>query len=85
MNLPVLSYIIVITIMVVGAWSVIGDTQLAFSGRVVIFVGALSFYFSDVFVARNRFLKPGFFNRLIGLPLYYLGQFLLAFSIGFLN
>ena len=85
MNLPVLSYIIVITIMVVGAWSVIGDARLAFSGRVAIFVGALCFYFSDVFVARNRFLKPGFFNRLIGLPLYYFGQFLLAFSIGFLN
>jgi uncharacterized membrane protein YhhN len=82
MNLPVLLYIIVITIMVVGAWSVIGDTQLAFFGRVVIFVGALSFYFSDVFVARNRFLKPGFINRLIGLPLYYFGQFLLAFSVG---
>ena len=85
MNLSVLSYIIVITIMLVGAWSVIGDTQLAFSGRVVIFVGALSFYFSDVFVARNRFLKPGFLNRLTGLPLYYLGQFLLAFSVGLLN
>ena len=50
MNLPVLSYIIAITIMVVGAWSVIGDSKLALSGRVVTFVGALSFYFSDVSV-----------------------------------
>ncbi len=85
MHLPVLFYIIVITAMVVGAWSVIGDNQLALTGRVIVFVGALSFYFSDVFVARDRFLKPEFLNRLIGLPLYYFGQFLLAFSVGLLG
>jgi len=85
MNLPVLFYVIVITIMVVGAWSVIGDSQLAFPGRVIVFMGAVSFYFSDIFVARNRFLKPEFLNRLIGQPLYYFGQFLLAFSVGFLE
>jgi hypothetical protein len=28
-------------------------------------------------------LKKKFINRLIGLPLYYSGQFLLAFSVGF--
>ena len=48
----------------------------------MVFSGALFFYISDIFVARNRFLKLEFFNRLIGLPLYYAGQFLLAFSIG---
>jgi uncharacterized membrane protein YhhN len=85
MHLPVLFYIIVITVMVVGAWSVIGDNLLALTGRVIVFVGAVSFYFSDVFVARDRFLRPEFLNLLIGLPLYYLGQFLLAFSIGLLG
>ena len=85
MHLPALFYIIVITVMVVGAWSVIGNSQWALTGRVFVFVGAVSFYFSDVFVARDRFLKPEFLNRLIGLPLYYLGQFLLAFSVGFLR
>ena len=85
MNLPVLFYVIVITVMVVGAWSVIGDSQLAFPGRVIAFIGAVSFYFSDVFVARDRFLKPELLNRLIGLPLYYFGQFLFAFSVGLLQ
>jgi hypothetical protein len=33
-------------------------------------------------VARQRFVAPAFANRLYGLPLYYLGQFLLAFSVG---
>jgi uncharacterized membrane protein YhhN len=85
MHLPVLFYVIVITVMVVGAWSIIGDSQLALTGRVIVFAGAVSFYFSDVFVARDRFLKPEFLNRLIGLPLYYFGQFLLAFSVGLLG
>ena len=85
MNLPVSFYVIVITIMVVGAWSILGDNQVALSGRLIIFVGALSFYFSDVFVARDRFMKPDFFNRLVGLPLYYFGQFLLSFSVGLLR
>ena len=85
MNLPVLFYVIVITVMVVGAWSVIGDSQLAFPGRVIVFIGAVSFYFSDVFVARDRFLKLELLNRLIGLPLYYFGQFLFAFSVGLLQ
>jgi hypothetical protein len=44
---------------------------------------AVSFYFSNVFVARDRFLKPEFLNRLIGLPLYYFGQFLLPFQLNF--
>jgi hypothetical protein len=50
----------------------------------MILAGAVSFYISDLFVARDRFLKDAFFNRLVGLPLYYLGQFLLAFSVGFI-
>ena len=85
MNMPVLFYVIVITVMVVGACTVLGDHRLTQSGRILVFWGAVSFYFSDVFVARDRFLKPEFLNRLIGLPLYYFGQFLLAFSIGFLG
>jgi len=85
MNMPVLVYVIVITTMVSGACSVLGDAGLRLSGRIMVFSGALAFYFSDVFVARDRFLKNEFFNRLIGLPMYYTGQFLLAFSIGLLR
>jgi uncharacterized membrane protein YhhN len=80
--MPVVAYMIVITIMVVGAWTVVGDGNLNLSGRLLVFFGALSFYFSDVFVARDRFLKTEFANRLLGLPTYYIGQFLLAFSVG---
>ena len=85
MHLPVLIYVIVITTMVSGACSILGDANLYSSGRIMVFSGALSFYFSDMFVARDRFLKNEFFNRLIGLPMYYIGQFLLAFSVGLLT
>jgi uncharacterized membrane protein YhhN len=81
MKTPVLLYLIVITIMLVGAWTVLSDSRLTGFGRIMVFAGALSFYCSDVFVARDRFWKREFLNRLIGLPMYYMGQFLLAFSV----
>jgi uncharacterized membrane protein YhhN len=82
MLIPVMAYIVVITVMVVGAWSVLGDSKLNYAGRLLVFIGALSFYFSDLFVARDRFQQSEFANRLIGLPMYYGGQFMLAFSVG---
>jgi uncharacterized membrane protein YhhN len=82
MLVPVGIYILVITSMVTGAWAVFAGTSLSFEGRCFILAGAFLFYLSDLFVARNQFVKRDFINRLIGLPLYYLGQFLLAFSIG---
>jgi len=85
MLVPVSAYIFVITLMVVGAWTVLGDTGLNLACRLLVFIGAASFYLSDLFVARERFLKSEFINRLIGLPMYYLGQFLLAFSVGLIN
>lgn len=44
--------------------------------------GALAFAASDVAVARNRFVAPGPANKAWGLPLYYAGQLLFAFSLG---
>ena len=85
MKIPVICYILVISVMVIGAWSMVGAGELRPAGRLSAFVGALGFYVSDIFVARQRFLKPDFVNRLLGLPLYYGGQFMLAFSIGWLS
>jgi uncharacterized membrane protein YhhN len=82
MLVPVLLYIIVITVMASGAWAVFWKSSFPISGRTLILVGSLCFYFSDLFVARNKFIKEEYRNRLLGLPLYYSGQFLLAFSIG---
>ena len=47
-----------------------------------IFAGALLFYLSDLSVARDRFVAPGFANGLVGLPLYYAAQLVLASTVG---
>ena len=82
MLVPVAVYILVITVMGSGAWAVFSGSSFSVGGRGLILLGAWLFYVSDIFVARNQFIKGAFINRLIGLPLYYAGQFLLAFSIG---
>ena len=82
MNLPVLVYTIVISIMLSGAWAVFSSAGQSPTARFLVLLGALSFYSSDIFVARDRFIKKEMLNRTIGLPLYYAGQFLLAFSVG---
>jgi len=82
---PVIGYMGVITVMVCAASSVLGVPDFNLSGRIMVFSGAVAFYFSDVFVARDRFMKEGFVNRLVGLPMYYAGQFLIAFSLGVLR
>jgi len=82
---PVIGYMGVITVMVCAASSVLGVSDFNLSGRIMVFSGAVAFYFSDVFVARDRFMKEGFVNRLVGLPMYYAGQFLIAFSLGVLR
>jgi uncharacterized membrane protein YhhN len=82
MKKPVIAYILVISFMFTGAWSVLGMQQQPFMARLLIFAGAASFYISDIFVARDRFLKNAFINRLLGLPLYYVAQFMIALSIG---
>jgi uncharacterized membrane protein YhhN len=85
MLIPVLLYILVITVMASGAWAVFWKSSFQISGRALILVGSFCFYFSDLFVARNKFIKEEYRNRLLGLPLYYAGQFMLAFSIGLLK
>jgi len=85
MLIPVLIYIVVITVMVSGAWAVFWKSPFQVSGRGLILAGSLCFYVSDVFVARDKFIKEEYQNRLLGLPLYYAGQFLLAFSVGLLK
>ena len=81
MLIPVLAYIAIITAMVIGAASLAGTETVCFPGRALAFAGALLFYVSDIFVARQRFVTQNFFNRAVGLPLYFAGQFLIALSI----
>ncbi|HXX48641.1 MAG TPA: lysoplasmalogenase [Myxococcota bacterium] len=46
-----------------------------------IFAGGALFYLSDLTVARDRFVVPGFANGAVGLPLYYAAQLVLALTV----
>ena len=73
---PVVAYVVIISAMVATA---VGATAAGATSLIVI--GAVAFYLSDLAVARNRFVAPAAVNRFWGLPLYYLGQLLLAWSV----
>jgi uncharacterized membrane protein YhhN len=82
MLIPVVLYIIVISVTLAAAWVAFLNPALNRTGAWFVFIGALCFYASDIFVARDKFIASQFANRLIGLPLYYTGQFLIALSVG---
>ncbi len=53
----------------------------AASGSLLFGIGALVFAASDISVARDRFVTPGFANKAWGLPAYYSAQLLFAWSV----
>jgi uncharacterized membrane protein YhhN len=71
-RLPVAVYMLVISLMVGLGLGV---------ARVEVWLGALLFYLSDLFVARQRFVVAEPINKWLGLPLYYAGVYLLAWSV----
>lgn len=77
MRAPVYAYIVVISLMVACAAGAVGR-----GGTPWMLAGAILFYVSDLTVARDRFVKNDAWNRWIGLPLYYGGQVILAFTAG---
>ncbi|NIQ28946.1 MAG: lysoplasmalogenase [Acidobacteria bacterium] len=72
---PVIAYVTVISVMLAAALASAGARTLAT-------LGAVLFTASDLGVARERFLVPSAWNARIGLPLYYAGQLLFAWSVG---
>jgi uncharacterized membrane protein YhhN len=73
---PVLGYIVVISAMVALALGTVSKL-----GGYTVLLGAVMFYASDLSVARDRFVKRGFLNRVWGLPLYYAAQLVLASTV----
>jgi uncharacterized membrane protein YhhN len=73
---PVKAYMIVITLMLATAAAAV---MTGAPTRVL--VGAILFYISDLAVARDRFVAPGFGNRVWGLPTYYAAQLILASTV----
>lgn len=79
MKLPVIMYIIVISLMVSRALSTIPSPIFSREQAWMIFAGAVLFYISDVILAIARFWKPWRYHR-ISLAFYYSGQMLIALA-----
>ncbi|KAG0241225.1 YhhN-like protein-domain-containing protein [Mortierella sp. GBAus27b] len=78
MQVAVVAYMLVISGMVLTAFGSLTLDREYLPER---FVGALMFFFSDLFVARQQFVHKTVLNKWIGLPLYYIGQLLLASTL----
>jgi uncharacterized membrane protein YhhN len=81
MKAPVIAYVAVISAMVIGAVAIRATGGGGALRPTVALVAALLFYASDLAVARDQFVARRFINRAWGLPAYYAGQLLFAWSI----
>jgi len=76
MRTPVGVYLVIVAA-VLAAGTATGISHRAW----LLVCGVLLVVGSDAAVARDRFGKPRFANRLLGLPAYYVGQTLIALSL----
>ncbi len=67
---PVLCYVLAISAMVAFSFGAVDVDARSF----LLPAGALAFYCSDIFVARERFVVRSPWNARLGLPLYYGAQ-----------
>lgn len=81
LRIPVIAYIATICAMVIAAVAAGRCAPLPEANRHRLLAGAVAFFASDLAVARERFVARGLLNKLWGLPAYYAGQLLIAWSI----
>ncbi len=83
LQVPVIIYIIVISVMVNRAVSTLINPFSFNTGQaVMITMGAVLFYISDVILAANRFWKAWKYHH-ISLVFYYIGQLLIALAASY--
>ncbi len=79
---PVIVYVAVISTMLVGGIAAAAhDHVLGARAGWLAAAGAATFYASDLAVAREKFVARDTWNRVIGLPVYYGAQLLIAWSV----
>ncbi|MFZ5518322.1 MAG: lysoplasmalogenase [Candidatus Zhuqueibacterota bacterium] len=80
MKLPVLIYVLIITVMMERAISRLYAGNFPQQRAMLIAIGAGLFYISDLILAINKFRRPMRYHR-ISLAFYYAGQLLIALSV----
>jgi uncharacterized membrane protein YhhN len=81
LRVPVIGYVAAICAMVIAAIAAYRGAAVPDPQRGRLLAGAGLFFASDLAVARDRFVGHSFANKLWGLPAYYAGQLLFAWSL----
>lgn len=81
MRVPVIAYVLAIITMMAAAIAAARIAAIPEMNRALLVSGAALFFVSDLAVARDRFVGASFINRAWGLPAYYGGQLLIAWSL----
>ena len=81
LRFPVIIYVLAIVLMVVAAVALWRAQALPTPQRTRFLIGAVLFFASDVAVARHKFVAPGLTNQTWGLPAYFAGQLLIAWTL----
>lgn len=84
MRVPVIVYIVVISLMVSRAMSALFVARFNQTWAWMVTVGAVLFYISDAMLAYGQFVKLTRYAR-VSLAFYYSGQILIALSASFLR
>ena len=77
LRLPIAVYLVII-----GSMLATGVATAVTHRAWMLGVGVALVVASDIAVARERFVSHAFINKLLGLPAYYVGQTLIALSLG---
>jgi uncharacterized membrane protein YhhN len=76
----VVAYVVVICVMLctsIGAVAHAAATGVRAPSAILV-VGTFLFWLSDLTIARERFVAPGYANRAVGIPLYFFAQLLIV-------
>ncbi|MCX6036773.1 MAG: lysoplasmalogenase [Chloroflexi bacterium] len=78
---PVMAYGMVITLMLLSAILTIYRVDWKTSASGLVSLGAILFYFSDIILAWNKFVKPVRNGRVMNMAAYHLGQIALIAGV----
>jgi uncharacterized membrane protein YhhN len=79
-KIPVACYMALVSTVVTAAWAPFLSGTGPYPASLLLAAGATCFFFSDAAVARQRFVHKSAWNKTWGLPLYFGGQLLIAWS-----
>ena len=81
LRMPVALYSLVISIMLLSAMLKLMDISWSASSAVLVSLGALLFYISDIILAWNKFVSPVQNGRIYNIAAYHLGQIMLIAGV----